>query len=111
MVLKGRVAKLFPATTGVSQSTGKTWAKQEFLFGYYESPSDLYERQIKLEIMNERIQQLQLAENDEITVRITLHCREYPQGSGKYFNDVRTGEVTVDKRHLAGNREAQQPQS
>lgn len=105
MILKGRVVKLLPITTGVSQSTGNHWSKQEFLFGYYESPSDLYERTIKLDVMNERIQQLQLSEGDEVTARIMINCREYPQGSGKYFNDVRTGEVTVDKKNIANPSE------
>ena len=102
MILKGRVVKLLPITNGVSQSTGNQWTKQEFLFGYYESPSDAYERTLKLDVMNERIQQLQLAEGDILTVRVLLTCREYPQGSGRYFNDVRTGDITKEQQQATG---------
>ena len=64
----------------------------------YENPSDIYERNIKLDLMNDRIEKYKLADNDQIKVRIALSCREYPQGSGKYFNDIRTGDITIIKK-------------
>ena len=73
MELTGRVVKLLPLQKGVSQSTGNEWQRQDFLFG-------------------------SLKEGDQIKVRVGLTCREYPQGSGKYFNDIRTGDITVIKR-------------
>jgi hypothetical protein len=48
--------------------------------------------------MNEKIEEYHLQEGDKITVRIGLGCHEYPQGSGKYFNDIRTGTITINQR-------------
>ena len=106
MELTGRVVRVLPIASGVSQN-GNQWQKQEFIFGFYENPSDIYERNIKLDLMNERIEKYKLAENDQIKVRIALSCREYPQGSGKYFNDIRTGDITIIKK--LGTEGAQQP--
>lgn len=105
MELKGRVVRVLPTASGVSQ-TGNQWRKQEFIFGYYENQSDIYERNVKLDLMNDRIDKYKLEAGDEIKVRIALSCREYPQGSGKYFNDIRTGDITIIKK---ANQGVQQP--
>ena len=95
MELQGRVVRLLPLKEGVAQSTGNPYRTQEFIFGYYENQSDIYERNILLNVRNDNIEKYMLAENDKIKVRISLGCREYPQGSGKYFNDIRTGDITI----------------
>lgn len=97
MELTGRVVRVLPVASGTSQQ-GNQWQKQEFIFGFYENPSDIYERNIKLDLMNDRIEKYKLAENDQIKVRIAMNCHEYPQGSGKYFNDIRTGDITIIKK-------------
>ena len=107
MELQGRIAKLLPLQEGVSQSSGNPWKKQEFLFGFFESSDSIYEKRIKLDIMNDKINELGLQEGDEIKVRLSLGCREYPKDSGKYFNDIRTGEITILKR--ADAKTPQQP--
>ena len=94
MELQGRVVRLLPLKEGVSQA-GNPYRTQDFIFGYYENQSDIYERNIVLNVRNENIEKYKLAENDKIKVRISLGCREYPQGSGKYFNDIRTGDITI----------------
>jgi len=95
MELQGRVVRLLPLKEGVAQSTGNPYRTQDFIFEFYENPSDIYERNILLNVRNENIEKYKLAENDKIKVRIALSCREYPQGSGKYFNDIRTGDITI----------------
>lgn len=95
MELQGRVVRLLPLKEGVAQSTGNPYRTQEFIFGYYESADSIYEKNILLNVRNENIEKYNLAENDKIKVRISLGCREYPQGSGKYFNDIRTGDITI----------------
>lgn len=91
MELEGRIIQVMAVTSGVSQS-GNQWRKQEFLFGYYENPSDIYETRILLSVMNENIEKYNLKENTRVKVRIRLTCREY---NGCYFNDIRTGDITV----------------
>ena len=103
MELQGRVVRLLPLKEGVSQSTGNPYKTQEFLFGFYESSDSIYEKNIVLNVRNENIEKYKLAENDKIKVRISLGCREYPQGSGKYFNDIRTGDITIIQKANAGS--------
>ena len=105
MELQGRVVRLLPLKEGVSQA-GNPYRTQDFIFGYYENQSDIYERNILLNVRNENIEKYKLAENDKIKVRISLGCREYPQGSGKYFNDIRTGDITIIQK---ANAEPAQP--
>ena len=106
MELQGRVVRLLPLKEGVAQSTGNPYRTQDFFFGYYENQSDIYERNILLNVRNENIEKYNLKENDKIKVRISLGCREYPQGSGKYFNDIRTGDITIIQK---ANAEPAQP--
>jgi hypothetical protein len=106
MELQGRVVRLLPLKEGVAQSTGNPYRTQEFIFGFYESNDSIYEKNILLNIRNENIEKYNLKENDKIKVRISLGCREYPQGSGKYFNDIRTGDITIVQK---ANAEPVQP--
>lgn len=103
MELQGRVVRLLPLKEGVSQSTGNPYRTQEFLFGFYESSDSIYEKTILLNVRNENIEKYNLKENDKIKVRISLGCREYPQGSGKYFNDIRTGDIAIIQNANAGS--------
>ena len=112
MELQGRVVRLLPLKEGVAQSTGNPYRTQEFIFGYYESADSIYEKNILLNVRNENIEKYNLAENDKIKVRISLGCREYPQGSGKYFNDIRTGDITIIQKanvEAANDANAKQP--
>ena len=109
MELQGRVVRLLPLKEGVSQA-GNPYRTQDFIFGYYESADSIYEKNILLNVRNEKIEMYKLAENDKIKVRISLGCREYPQGSGKYFNDIRTGDITIiQKANVEGTQQAAQP--
>lgn len=110
MELQGRVVRLLPLKEGVSQA-GNPYRTQDFIFGYYESADSIYEKNILLNVRNENIEKYNLAENDKIKVRISLGCREYPQGSGKYFNDIRTGDITIiQKANVEATDGANAPQ-
>lgn len=109
MELQGRVVRLLPQKEGVSQA-GNPYRTQDFIFGFYESADSIYEKTILLNVRNENIEKYNLKENDKIKVRISLGCREYPQGSGKYFNDIRTGDITIiQKANVEGTQQAAQP--
>lgn len=103
MELTGRVVRLLPLKEGVSKA-GNQYRTQDFIFSFYESADSIYEKTILLNVRNENIEKYKLAENDKIKVRISLGCREYPQGSGKYFNDIHTGDITIIQK--AGSQQA-----
>ena len=65
MELQGRVVRLLPLKEGVSQA-GNPYRTQDFIFGYYENQSDIYERNIVLNVRNENIEKYNLAVIDTI---------------------------------------------
>lgn len=91
---QGLVQKLFDLKAGTS-AAGNAWRRQDFLFAFFERPTDLYTTKVVLGIMNDKIDQLNLQEGDTIEARFAVSAREY---QGKWFNDVRTGEITIVKR-------------
>ena len=84
MQFQGRIYKLFPVQSGTSQRG--EWTKQDFIFEYFEQPTDRYADRVLLSIMNERIKDYDLHEGDEVIIGFGHNTREY---QGRYFNDVR----------------------
>lgn len=85
MEFKGRIMKVLPVTSGTSQN-GKEWKKQEFVFEYFEQQTDRYSDKVCLSIMNDRIAEYDLHENDEVLIGFGHSIREY---QGRYFNELR----------------------
>ena len=107
MQLEGRVKKVFEVQKGTSKKTGSEWRKQEFIFGYYEDPSSIYESNILLSLMNNRIDEYKIQEGDKIRVRIGLNCREY---EGQIFNQINTGTIEIISRQQPQQQPAAAPQ-
>ena len=84
MQFQGRIFKLFPVQSGTS-SRGE-WMKQDFIFEYFEAPTDRYADRVLLSVMNDRIREYDLHEGDEVIIGFGHNTREY---QGRYFNDVR----------------------
>ena len=84
MQFQGRIFKLFPVQSGTS-SRGE-WMKQDFIFEYFEAPTDRYADRVLLSVMNDRIKEYDLHEGDEVIIGFGHNTREY---QGRYFNDVR----------------------
>ena len=98
MELQGRIVRVLGETSGTNQQ-GNPWKKLEYIFGFYENPSDLYERSIVLSFMNDRIETNKgYNVGDVVKVRVAMTCREIPQGSGRYFNDIRNGDLMMVQR-------------
>ena len=85
MEFKGRIMKVLPVTSGTSQN-GNEWKKQEFVFEYFEQQTDRYSDTVCLSIMNDRIAEYDLHENDEVLIGFGHSIREY---QGRYFNELR----------------------
>jgi len=84
MQFQGRIFKLFPVQSGTSQRG--EWMKQDFIFEYFEQPTDRYADRVLLSVMNDRIREYDLHEGDEVIIGFGHNTREY---QGRYFNDVR----------------------
>lgn len=85
MEFKGRIMKVLPVTSGTSQN-GNEWKKQDFVFEYFEQQTDRYSDKVCLSIMNDRIAEYDLHENDEVLIGFGHSIREY---QGRYFNELR----------------------
>lgn len=98
MELQGRILRVLGESTGTNQQ-GNPWRKIEYLFGFYENPSDIYERTIVLSFMNDHIDKNNgYNVGDVVKVRIAMKYREYPAGSGRYYNDIFNGDLTLVQR-------------
>lgn len=99
MQFQGRIYKLFPVQSGTSQRG--EWTKQDFIFEYFEHPTDRYADRVLLSIMNDRIKEYDLHEGDEVNIGFGHNTREY---QGRYFNDVRL--YHFEKVKQVGNTDA-----
>ena len=93
--LTGRVAKVFPAQSGVSARTGNAWMSQEFVFEYHAWSGANYPNRIVCRIFGEdRIKQWAPKELEEnVTVMLSPDASEGKEG--RWFNEIR---VTNFKR-------------
>lgn len=85
MKFSGRIYKVFPVQSGKSKS-GNDWTKQEFVFEYFENPTDRYADRVMLSLMNEQIEKYAVKELEEVTIGFGHSVREY---NGRWFNEVR----------------------
>lgn len=85
--LTGRIAKVFPANSGVSQRTGNKWISQEYLLEFFSWSGARYPDRVVFRIFGEdRIKQFNIQEMEEnVTVlfRIDAHERD-----GRWYNEV-----------------------
>ena len=84
MKFEGKIFKVFPTQSGTSQRG--EWMKQDFIFEYFEQPTDRYADRVLLSIMNDRIREYDLHEGDEVIIGFGHNTREY---QGRYFNEIR----------------------
>ena len=108
MEFQGRVKKLLPVRSGVSQRTGNEWKSLPFVFEYYEHETDRYADSVVLETFDTKVID-NLKEGMEIRCGFSHHTREY---DGKTYNELRLYRIeSVKKAQNAAPQatNAQQP--
>lgn len=85
--LTGRIAKVFPANSGVSQRTGNPWMSQEYLLEFFSWGGARYPDRVVFRIFGEeRIKQFNIQEMEEnVTVFLRLDAHE---SDGRWYNEV-----------------------
>lgn len=85
--LTGRIAKVFPANSGVSQRTGNTWMSQEYLMEFFSWSGANYPDRLVFRVFGEdRIKQFNLQELEEnVTVVLRLGAHE---NDGRWYNEI-----------------------
>ena len=104
MQFQGRINRLYPIQNGTS-ANGNQWSRQDFVFEYFENPTDRYADRVFLSVMNDRIREYDLHEGDECIIGFAHTTREY---QGRCFNDIRI--YHFEKVKQVGNTGAQAAQ-
>ena len=81
----GRVKKILPLRSGVSQRTGNEWKSLPFIFEYFEHDTDRYPDSAVLETFDAKVIE-NLKEGMEIRCGFSHRTREY---DGKFYNELR----------------------
>ena len=107
MEFQGRVKKLLPVRSGVSQRTGNEWKSLPFVFEYYEHETDRYADSVVLETFDTKVID-NLKEGMEIRCGFSHYTREY---EGKTYNELRLYRIeSVKKPQNAAPQAANAPQ-
>lgn|GEM_PF-2358825 len=107
MEFQGRVKKLLPVRSGVSQRTGNEWKSLPFVFEYYEHETDRYADSVVLETFDTKVID-NLKEGMEIRCGFSHHTREY---DGKTYNELRLYKIeSVKKAQNAAPQATNAPQ-
>ena len=85
MEFQGRVKKLLPIRSGVSQRTGNEWKALPFIFEYFENPTDRFADTVVLETFDTNVID-NLKEGMDIRCGFGHRTREY---EGKTYNELR----------------------
>ena len=102
MEFQGRIAKILPARTGVSQRTGNEWKSLPFILEYFEHESDRYADSVMLETFDTKVIE-NLQEGMEVRCGFGHKTHEYTKdGKTMIINDVRLYKIE-------SIRKAQQP--
>ena len=85
MEFTGRVKKILPLRSGVSQRTGNEWKTLPFIFEYFENPTDRFADTVVLETFDTNVID-NLKEGMDIRCGFGHRTREY---EGKTYNELR----------------------
>ena len=89
MEFQGRIAKVLPVRSGVSQRTGNEWKSLPFIFEYFENPSDRYADSVMLETFDTKVIE-NLKEGMEVRCGFGHKTHEYTKdGKTMIINDIR----------------------
>lgn len=93
MKVQGRVKKLMDVRSGVSR-VGNAWKAQDFIFEYFDNPTEQYAETVLLNVRGDKIEELKLHEGDEIEVDLRCAVRSYGE---RLYNEPYARNVVVVK--------------
>ena len=103
MEFQGRIAKVLPVRSGVSQRTGNEWKSLPFIFEYFENPSDRYADSVMLETFDTKVIE-NLKEGMEVRCGFGHKTHEYTKDDKTMIiNDIRLYKIeSLHKEQPAG---------
>ena len=89
ILVTGKIVQALQPQSGVSQR-GNQWARQPYII---EHESGQYPKRLVFDVKDQRIQEFALQVGEIVTLHLNMDCHEYPQGSGKFFNNIEAWKV------------------
>lgn len=84
VLLTGTIIQALPIQSGVSQR-GNQWSRASYII---EHEHGQYPRRMVFDVSNAKIQELNLQVGETVQLHLNIDMREYPAGSGKFFNSI-----------------------
>lgn len=82
MEIQGKIIKVLPLQTGVSQKSNNAWAKQSYVLETVEQ----YPKHCAFDVFGtERIQNMAILEGEMLSVSFNIDAHEY---NGRWFNNI-----------------------
>ena len=99
MEFQGRIAKVLPVRSGVSQRTGNEWKSLPFIFEYFENPTDRFADSVILETFDTKVID-NLKEGMEVRCGFGHRTREYTKqdGTTAIINDLRLYKIEAVRK-------------
>ena len=107
IIVTGVITQALPLQQGVSQKTGNQWARASYII---EHEHGQYPKRMVFEVSNGRIQELNIQVGEQLAVHVNVDVREYPQGSGKFFNSIEAWKVDRQVQQAYVPQQAPMPQ-
>lgn len=104
MKIQGRVSKVLPVRSGVSQRTGNEWEAMPFVVEYFEYETDRFPDSVMLETFDEKVI-AGMKEGMEVSCTIGHRTREY---EGRVYNELRLYNIECVRKVCA---DVAQPQA
>ena len=90
MEIEGKIIKEYAVESGIN-SNGKEWVKKGYVL---EVPDEKYPYEVKFDVYgSDRIEQVKASIGDEVIISVDVKSREFPEGSGKWYTDVRAWKI------------------
>lgn len=89
IVISGTIVLALPVQSGVSQR-GTQWSRASYVI---EHESGQYPKRLVFDVKDAKIQEFALAPGQQVTVHINADCHEWPENSGKWFNNLSAWKV------------------
>lgn len=89
IIVSGTIVLALQPQSGVS-ARGNQWARQSYVI---EHESGQYPKRLVFDVKDAKIQELSLQIGEQVTVHLNADAHEWPENSGKWFNNLSAWKV------------------
>ena len=105
IIVSGTLVLALPIQSGVSQR-GNQWSRASYVI---EHESGQYPKRLVFDVKDAKIQEFALQAGQQVTVHLNADAHEWPENSGKWFNNLTAWKVERPGMQQAAQIGYQQP--